>query len=81
MKIDLHGLSLWEAKEELIYKFLEAKGRGIHKITIIHGYKKGEVLKNYIRSKNFLKEMDKEGFKIKYKDLSFYGKTIIEMYY
>ena len=68
MEIDLHGLELWEALEEIVYKLEECKTRGIQEITLIHGFHRGKVLKNYIQSKGFLKEMEKEGFKLKKKN-------------
>lgn len=33
MEIDLHGLELWEALEEIVYKLEECKTRGIREIT------------------------------------------------
>ena len=68
MEIDLHGLELWEALEEIVYKLEECQEKGIQEITLIHGFHKGQVLKNYIRSEGFLKDMAKDGFKLKNKD-------------
>ena len=65
MEIDLHGLELLEALDEIAYKLEECQMKGIREITLIHGFHKGQVLKNYIRSEGFLKEMAKEGFKLK----------------
>jgi len=65
MKINLHGFELWEAIEEIIYKLEECQANDIREITLIHGYHKGQVIKNYIQSEGFLKEMSKEGFKLK----------------
>ena len=42
--------------------------KGIREITLIHGFHKGQVLKNYIQSEGFLKEMAKEGFELMRKD-------------
>lgn len=68
MEIALHELELWEALEEIVYKLEECKTRGIREITLIYGFHRGQVLKNYIQSEGFLKEMAKEGFKLKKKD-------------
>ena len=65
IKIDLHGLELWEAIEEIVDKIEECQTKGIREITLIHGFHKGQVLKNFIQSEGFLKEMAKEGFKLK----------------
>lgn len=54
MEIDLHGLELWEVLEEIVYKLEECKTRGIREITLIHGFHRGQVLKNYIQSEGFL---------------------------
>ena len=65
MEINLHGFELWEAIEEILYKLEECQVNDIHEITLIHGYHKGQVLKNYVKSEGFLKEMSKEGFELK----------------
>jgi len=70
MKVDLHGFELWEALEEIVYKLEECKTRGVQEITFIHGFHRGQALKNYIQSEGFLKEMAKEGFKLKKKKQS-----------
>ncbi len=46
--LDLHGLTLQEAKAELIHKLcnIDAYYNGL---VVIHGYHKGRVLKDYIR--------------------------------
>ena len=33
MEIDFHGLELWKALEEIVYKLEECKTRGIWEIT------------------------------------------------
>lgn len=46
--VDLHGLTLEDAKANLIY----ALGRvdlGIKCLVVVHGYHAGQVIKNYIR--------------------------------
>jgi len=68
MEIDLHGLELLEVPEEIVYKLEECQIKGIREITLIHGFHRGHVLKNYIQSEGFIKEMAKEGFKLKKKD-------------
>ena len=65
MEIKIRGLELWEALEEISYCLEECQIKGIQEISIIHGYRKGQVLKNYIQSEGFLKEMKREGFRLK----------------
>ncbi len=67
MEIDLHGYELWKAIEEIIYKLEECQANGIREISLVHGFHKGQILKNYIQSERFLKEMEKEGFQLKKK--------------
>ena len=65
MKIDLHGYELWEAVEELIQTIEECKIKGDCELEVVHGYKHGQVLKNYLRSEGFIMEMGREGHKLK----------------
>lgn len=73
MEVDIHGFELWEAIEEIIYYLEECKVREIQEISIIHGYHSGQVLKNYIQSEGFLKEIAREGFRLKMKESSNIG--------
>ena len=68
MEFNLHGLELYEAREEIVYRLEECQMKGIREITLIHGFHRGQVLKNYIQSERFLKEMAKAGFKLMKKD-------------
>ena len=65
MKCDLHGYRLFEAIEEIIDRISYCLSSEVSKIFLIHGYKHGKVLKSYIRSENFLKDMMREGIKLK----------------
>jgi dsDNA-specific endonuclease/ATPase MutS2 len=65
MEIDIHGLHLWEAIDEIIYFLEECRLNGIQEISIVHGYHHGKILKDYIRSDGFIKEMRREGFSLK----------------
>jgi len=67
MDLDLHGYELWEALEEILYKLEECRVMGIREISIIHGYHGRKVLKRYIQSEGFLKEMAREGFQLERK--------------
>ncbi|MFX0073594.1 MAG: Smr/MutS family protein [Candidatus Hermodarchaeota archaeon] len=65
MKCDLHGFRLFDAIEEIIDFIDSCISSGERLIIIIHGYKHGQVLKNYFRSKEFIEDMEDEGFILK----------------
>ena len=57
-----------DALDEISYLLKDCDTRGIREISIIHGFHGGQVLKGYIQSEGFLKEMAKEGFRLKRKE-------------
>ncbi len=65
LEINVHGHELWGAIDEVLSALEECKINGNKGINIIHGYKHGQVLKNYFRSNKFLREMAREGFRLK----------------
>ncbi|MFW9876566.1 MAG: Smr/MutS family protein [Candidatus Thorarchaeota archaeon] len=65
MKADLHGFRLFEAIEEIIDIIEDCLSSRDYSLLIIHGYRRGQVLKNYFRSKKFLEDMASEGIRIK----------------
>ncbi len=73
MEIDLHGLELWDALEEILHHLEECRVKGIQEISIIHGYHGGRILKNYIQTDGFIKEMKREGYQLKRKESSNLG--------
>jgi len=70
LEINVHGHELWGAIDEVLSALEECKIKSDREINIIHGYKHGQVLKNYFRSNKFLGEMTREGFRLKLKDTS-----------
>lgn len=60
-EIDLHGLSLFAAKLEIIESTMRAYNCDWIGVTFIHGYHGGTAIRDYIRSKNFVKDMASEG--------------------
>ena len=70
LEINVHGHELWGAIDEVLSILEECKINSDGEIVIIHGYKHGQVLKNYFRSNKFLAEMAREGFRLKKKDIS-----------
>ncbi|MHA1147757.1 MAG: Smr/MutS family protein [Promethearchaeota archaeon] len=65
MKCDLHGFRLFDAIEEVINFIEVCLSSGDRILFIIHGYRHGQVLKNYFRSKEFLEDMKDERFNLK----------------
>lgn len=80
MRIDLHGLILFDAKEEVVNTIEICKSKGDHRLFIIHGYRNGQVLKNYFRSKKFLEEMKDLGHNLKIICDSDPGTTLFRIY-
>ena len=70
LEINIHGHELWGAIDVVLSSLEECKINSDVEIKIIHGYKHGQVLKNYFRSNKFLVEMAREGFRLKIKDIS-----------
>tara|TARA_B100000029_G_C17253998_1_gene843845 strand:- start:335 stop:607 length:273 start_codon:yes stop_codon:yes gene_type:complete len=48
-QIDLHNISLYNAKFDICEKLLEAHFLGTESIEFIHGYRNGQSIRNYIR--------------------------------
>ena len=51
IKIDLHGMIFRDAKTELLDSLEGYCKSGYGKFEIIHGYRKGQVLRKYVREK------------------------------
>ncbi|MBD3216058.1 MAG: hypothetical protein GF311_25825 [Candidatus Lokiarchaeota archaeon] len=75
MEIDIHGLHLWEAIDEILYFLEECRVKDIKEITIIHGFHHGRILKDYIQSDGFIREIKKAGFRLKRKMTKNQGET------
>ncbi|MGV9141945.1 MAG: Smr/MutS family protein [Promethearchaeota archaeon] len=74
-ELDLHGLFLNDAKEEVIANLTKCEEKGMEGLILIHGYHHGQVLKNHFRSENFIREMKAVGFNIYLIDTSKPGST------
>ena len=79
MDIDIHGFELNEAIDEISYILNACKIEGITEISIVHGYHHGQVLKNYIRSEGFLREMKREGYELRRKSVNNPGTTNFDL--
>ena len=49
MKIDLHGLSLIDAKLKAQVSVAEAWSKAITKVELVHGHNLGTVIKDYVQ--------------------------------
>jgi len=76
---DLHGLFLDESKKEIKQAFKKCQENGSDRVEIIHGHVHGQVLKNYIRSKKFIKDMHFRQFDVRIFDKSDPGATTIKI--
>ena len=79
MECDVHGYELWEAIEEILYILEECRIKGDRELVIIHGYKSGQVLKNYFQSKKFLDEIARKGFNLRRKETTNPGISCFEL--
>ena len=79
MKLNVHGLLLEEAIEQIMMKFYECVELDDESLEIIHGYKHGTSIKDRIRSESFLNESARSGFKIINKNNSDPGVTIFQL--
>jgi len=65
LECDLHGCELSEAIIEVFHALEECAVNEDKSLEIVHGYYHGTVLRNYFRSKRFLKETAREGYKLR----------------
>ena len=70
LKYDFHGLTLEDAKEEILLILEECSVLDEFKILLIYGYNHGKILKNYFESRFFIEEMALEGYKIRRETIS-----------
>ncbi len=79
MKCDLHGCELIEAKDEILLKLEEGQIKGDTVLEIVHGYHRGTVLRDYVRSQEFIDETILAGFILKIKDFSDPGRSFFHV--
>ena len=61
MKLDLHKHRFEEAQEVICFSLEECKVARDNTLEIVHGYKHGTAIRDYIRSDNFLNDITKIG--------------------
>ncbi|MFX1569444.1 MAG: Smr/MutS family protein [Promethearchaeota archaeon] len=79
MKLDVHNLFLKDAIDEIMFKFDECKEIGDNSLEIIHGYKHGTKIRDYLRSEGFLNDATQNGHIIISKDFSDNGATVFQL--
>jgi len=79
MKINLHGFSLDDALDEILYKLEECREIRDFTFEIIHGYKHGTKIRDYIRSDLFLKDLSRRGYNLSLRNISDKGTTVFEL--
>ena len=75
LECDLHGCELSEAIIEVFHALEECAVNEDKFLEIVHGYSHGTVLRNYFRSKRFLQDAVREGYKLRIVKSSNPGKT------
>ena len=74
-KLDLHGFYLKEAIKVVEFNLNKCKENKIKGLVLVHGYRHGNILRNYFRSESFIREMGVFGFEIEVIDVSKPGST------
>jgi len=75
LECDLHGFELSDAIIEVYHALEECAVNEDKLLEIVHGYYHGTVLRNYFRSKRFLQQTAREGYKLRNVKSSNPGKT------
>jgi len=79
MKLNVHKLFLKDALDEIMFKFDECKEIGDNRLEVIHGYKHGTKIRDYLRSEGFLNDANQNGHIILNKNFSDNGVTIFQL--
>ena len=58
LRIDLHGLALWQAKDKIRDQLKIAAERGLAGLYLIHGFNRGDRIKSYIREGSLLNSLN-----------------------
>ncbi len=72
-------MKLKEAKNFIEKKIHESIMLGKDKLNIIHGYRGGTILRDYLQSKDFCMVMKIKGFIVKGIEIKNYGSTIFKI--
>ena len=65
LRVDLHELSLWQAKDKIRDQLKIAAERGLAGLYLIHGFNSGNKIKTYIRGGSLQNSLTDRGIKSK----------------
>jgi hypothetical protein len=65
LRIDLHELALWQAKDKIKDQLKIAAERGLAGLYLIHGFNSGNKIKTYIRGGSLQNSLTDRGIKSK----------------
>ena len=65
LRIDLHDLALWQAKEKIRDQLKIAAERGLAGLYLIHGFNSGNKIKTYIQGGSLQNSLTDRGIKSK----------------
>ena len=65
LRIDLHDLALWQAKEKIRDQLKIAEELGLAGLYLIHGFNSGNKIKTYIRGGSLQNSLTDRGIKSK----------------
>ena len=65
LRVDLHDLALWQAKDEIRDNLKIAEERGLNGLYLIHGFNHGDKIKTYIRGGSLGNSLRDKGIKSK----------------
>lgn len=79
MKLNVHDLFLKDALDEIMVKLDECRELGNNTLEIIHGYKHGTIIKDYIRSDGFITDVARNGHEFASKNFSDKGVSLFQL--
>ena len=65
LRIDLHHLALWQAKDKIREQLKIAAERGLEGLYLIHGFNSGDKIKTYIQGSTLENSLRDRGIKSK----------------
>ena len=60
LRLDLHGMNRWKARKQLFLFLIRLFAQRKSYLFVIHGYRHGTVLRDYIRDGTLSKDLRKE---------------------
>ena len=60
LQLDLHGMNRWKARKQLFIYLIRLFSQNKAYLFVIHGHRHGTVLRDYIRSGRFSRDLRRE---------------------